>query len=375
MTQVSRKGFVDKNGQKVVIVPKVPGATSGNIASFDEEGNLQDSGIPAELVGREIHALEFEDGSYESRMGVGKLNRDDDELDGASVYGKDAIRIGVNGVSVYIDDNNIDNLKCSLLGLEITFIRDENGDYVIDSNLKQQLNELLTLIPLKNCVPCAVQAQWWDEDHQTTSSAEYPGALCITRIIGPRIYTTVYLSFAGNYYYVTRSNVNDFPNTWTKFENPFVIDPAFNVAPVKSTDTTPTYDDASLITSGAVKASIESAIADLAYAEILNLRALQLGGIYLVKGTTLADYTIENISTSAMQSYISAIVEEVGIGRIDHLVIGLKDGATTYELLSTVHVEGSGSIALYIGDVVVSIGRNNQSPWELGSVTKISSLF
>lgn len=43
MTQVSRKGFVDKNGQKVVIVPKVPGATSGNLASFDAEGNLQDS--------------------------------------------------------------------------------------------------------------------------------------------------------------------------------------------------------------------------------------------------------------------------------------------------------------------------------------------
>lgn len=44
MTQVTRKGFVNKNGQKVVIVPNVPGATSGNLASFDAEGNLQDSG-------------------------------------------------------------------------------------------------------------------------------------------------------------------------------------------------------------------------------------------------------------------------------------------------------------------------------------------
>lgn len=44
MTQVSRKGFVDKNGQQVVIVPKVPGATADNFASFNEEGNLQDSG-------------------------------------------------------------------------------------------------------------------------------------------------------------------------------------------------------------------------------------------------------------------------------------------------------------------------------------------
>lgn len=44
MTQVSRKGFVDKNGQKVVIVPNVPGATEGNLPNFDAEGNLQDSG-------------------------------------------------------------------------------------------------------------------------------------------------------------------------------------------------------------------------------------------------------------------------------------------------------------------------------------------
>lgn len=44
MTKVSRKGFVDKNGQQVVIVPNVPGATAGNLASFDAEGNLQDCG-------------------------------------------------------------------------------------------------------------------------------------------------------------------------------------------------------------------------------------------------------------------------------------------------------------------------------------------
>ena len=44
MTQVSRKGFVDKNGQQVVIVPNVPGATEGHLPNFDAEGNLQDSG-------------------------------------------------------------------------------------------------------------------------------------------------------------------------------------------------------------------------------------------------------------------------------------------------------------------------------------------
>lgn len=47
MTQVSRKGFRDKNGKQVVIVPKVPGATAGNFVSIDAEGNLQDSGLAA----------------------------------------------------------------------------------------------------------------------------------------------------------------------------------------------------------------------------------------------------------------------------------------------------------------------------------------
>ena len=51
MTQVSRKGFRDKNGKQVVIVPNIPGATAGNLASFDAEGNLQDSGKkPADFV-------------------------------------------------------------------------------------------------------------------------------------------------------------------------------------------------------------------------------------------------------------------------------------------------------------------------------------
>lgn len=115
MTKVSRKGFVDKNGQQVVIVPNVPGATEGNIPKFDADGNLQDSGISAGLVGKEIHTLEYNDCSYESRISAGKLNRDDDELDGSSVYGKDAIHLGVYGNRVFIDGDNINNLKRALV--------------------------------------------------------------------------------------------------------------------------------------------------------------------------------------------------------------------------------------------------------------------
>ena len=49
MSEVSRKGFRDKNGKQVVLkdptkADKVVGATAGNLASLDEEGNLQDSG-------------------------------------------------------------------------------------------------------------------------------------------------------------------------------------------------------------------------------------------------------------------------------------------------------------------------------------------
>lgn len=51
MEEVTRKGFVDKNGKQVAIVPKVPGSTEGNLPKFDAEGNLQDSGIDAGLVG------------------------------------------------------------------------------------------------------------------------------------------------------------------------------------------------------------------------------------------------------------------------------------------------------------------------------------
>lgn len=71
MTKVSRKGFVDKNGQKVVIVPNVPGATAGNLASFDAEGNLQDSGKkPADfaLAGHSHSAIV--DASTESSISI-----------------------------------------------------------------------------------------------------------------------------------------------------------------------------------------------------------------------------------------------------------------------------------------------------------------
>lgn len=114
---------------------KVIGATAGNLASLDADGNLQDSGKAidqsptansANLVtsggvktaldekADNIHTLKYSDGSYESSISVGKLNRDDDELDGAQVYGKDAIRLAVYGNRVYIDGNNINNLKRAL---------------------------------------------------------------------------------------------------------------------------------------------------------------------------------------------------------------------------------------------------------------------
>lgn len=357
MTKVSRKGFRDKNGKQVVIVPNVPGATEGNLASFDAEGALQDSGIDAGLVGKtkflykleiaksggaytwgtsttqalleeiynslengpydalsvrvqipgftyagyaakgqvtglkEIdlyvgtisfqayyntstnlwgapvivksavvldalksteqlgsgndyrlitsgavlaainevnekidnkHALEYEDETYLSRMGVGQLNRGDDELDGASVYGKDAIRLGVLGGSVYIDAENIANLQCALLGLEITFVRDENDDYAIGSNLKEYLNDLLEKMPADKCVPCVVHAQWWNGS--SYDGGHFPGALCHHSFTTPGIPRTIYLSFLGNLFFATRTALADFPNVWTKFENPFATD-------------------------------------------------------------------------------------------------------------------------------------------------------
>ena len=354
MTQVSRKGFVDKNGNQVSIVPNVPGATSGNLASFDAEGNLRNSGIDAGLVGKtkflykleiaksggaytwgtsttlalleeifnslengsydalpvsvqipgftyagyavkgqvtglkEIdlyvgtiafqvfyntstnmwgapvivksavvldalksteqlglgndyrlitsgavkaaidevneridnkHALEYEDETYLSRMGVGKLNRDDDELDGAVIYGKDAIRIATTDGRVYIDNDNIENLRCALLGLEISFVRDENGDYTISESQKEYLNNLLSVIPADKCVPCVVHAQWWNGN--SYAAGHFPGSLCRHVFTGPTIYKTIYLSFLGNLFYTQRTGTSDFPNTWTKFENPF----------------------------------------------------------------------------------------------------------------------------------------------------------
>lgn len=354
MTQVSRKGFVDKNGQKVVIVPNVPGATEGNLPNFDAEGNLQDSGISAELVGKakflykleiaksdgaytwgtsttqalleeiyntlangpsdaipvrvklsgynypgyavisktanykEIilyvgaigfqsyynasanlwseplmlrhavvmdalksteqlssgndsrlitsgavkaainevnenidnkHYLEYKDETFLSHIGVGKINRNDDELDAAIIYGKDAIRITTTGGLVYINEENIANLQCALLGLEITFVRNENGDYAIDSALKEYLNILLEKMPSDKCVPCVVHAQWWNGS--SYDGGHFPGALCHHSFTTPGIPRTIYLSFLGNLFYATRKSTNDFPDAWTKFENPF----------------------------------------------------------------------------------------------------------------------------------------------------------
>ena len=198
---------------------KVENATAGNLASLDENGNLQDSGLSAEHVGEEIHSLSYKDGSYESRMGVGKLNRDDDELDGVGIYGKDAIRIVTAGGRVFIDSTNIENLRCALLGLEISFVRDENGNYAIDSELKESLNGLIDKMPADKCVPCVVIARWWNGGSYV--SGHFPGSLCRHDFVGPKIYHTIYLSFLGNLFYTQKTNTSDFPDTWTKFENPF----------------------------------------------------------------------------------------------------------------------------------------------------------
>ena len=165
------------------------------------------------------HALEYEDETYLSRMGVGQLNCGDDELDGAFVYGKDAIRFGVLGGSVFIDSENIANLQCALLGLEINFVRNENGDYAIDSDLKEYLNDLLEGMPADKCVPCLVRAQWWNGSSYV--GGYFPGALCHHSYTTPGIPRTIYLSFLGNLFHATRTANNDFPNAWTKFENPF----------------------------------------------------------------------------------------------------------------------------------------------------------
>lgn len=76
MTQVSRKGFVDKNGNQVSIVPNVPGATSGNLASFDAEGNLKDSKIkPSYFI---LHPMDFISIMY--RKGTWAYSWEDDGI-------------------------------------------------------------------------------------------------------------------------------------------------------------------------------------------------------------------------------------------------------------------------------------------------------
>jgi len=79
MTQVSRKGFRDKNGNQVKIVPNVPGATAGNLASFDAEGNLQDSRKkPADFA----PANHGHDLIEESEHGLSKVEATEDDQEG-----------------------------------------------------------------------------------------------------------------------------------------------------------------------------------------------------------------------------------------------------------------------------------------------------
>ena len=51
MTQITRNGFVNKNGDKVILKPIVPGATPGNLAEFDTDGSVKDSGVSKSSIG------------------------------------------------------------------------------------------------------------------------------------------------------------------------------------------------------------------------------------------------------------------------------------------------------------------------------------
>lgn len=104
MTQVSRKGFVDKNGQKVVIVPNVPGATEGNLPQFDAEGNLQDSGKNTESFAPAGHSHSaILDTSTESSISI-EEGRISILIDGES-----------SGGETEINANNIGNLHRALV--------------------------------------------------------------------------------------------------------------------------------------------------------------------------------------------------------------------------------------------------------------------
>ena len=110
MTQVSRKGFVDKKGQQVVIVPNIPGATAGNLASLDENGNLQDSGKKASDFAPASHVHELIKGE-----GTGVNARDS----AAVVAGANTIDIEIEKSGVLynaeINTTNFANLLRALL--------------------------------------------------------------------------------------------------------------------------------------------------------------------------------------------------------------------------------------------------------------------
>lgn len=325
---------------------KIVNAIAGNLASLDAEGNLQDSGkkpidfAPANHI--HDHLMSDDQVSINARYAGHQSAKVvcDSENEGLP-YVHIALENESSSPSIskdiYINFDNADNLNRALA--------------TPSSTPENNANKLIT----SKAVYDAFVAYEPKYIYDNTQAGEHAKVLAIAEGDGdPQIFLSL------------RESSNSQPKTAT-----VDLDNIDNLQRALATpSSTPEDDDTKLITSKAVY----DAIADRAYAEILNSRELQLGGIYLIKGTTLADYTIENISTTAMQSYISGIVE-IGVGRTDHLVIGLKDGATTYELLSTVYVEGPNRITLYIGDIAVIIYMNSQSVWELGSVTKISSLF
>lgn len=118
MTQVSRKGFVDKNGQKVVIVPKVPGATSGNLASFDEDGNLTDSGAKPADFAETNHGHDKVGGQYThdntATMAQAGTYKSDDNKAHFNIVLKDDIKAAGAPKVIDVNTENADNLKRAL---------------------------------------------------------------------------------------------------------------------------------------------------------------------------------------------------------------------------------------------------------------------
>lgn len=113
MTKVSRKGFRDKNGKQVVIVPNVPGATSGNLASLDAEGNLQDSGKKPADFAETNHGHDKVGGQYThdstATMAQAGTYKSDDNKAHFNIVLKDDIKAAGGPKVIDVNTENADN--------------------------------------------------------------------------------------------------------------------------------------------------------------------------------------------------------------------------------------------------------------------------